>query len=365
MKIDVIGSVDIQISKRTHETPLEINQYLKDCKGEYTIKVIAAELDMPHTQVAHYFRTDKSRAIPSPDIWVKLKEMLELDNRYDKEVLSFHEKMMVYEMTRRVHSIEGISPTLKAENESTILIGDNECKKLDTSTCSEESEDSTLDSKEPIKTKWLERELIKGDIAPTLRSQSHGNNPIIVLGASGQMTSTNTPAKSTKNIGQKPQKLQAILGESMKKTSPNTISFARAFLARPSLLPVQEKASKTRVARYSSRYVELRNITDLSCYYSKTLKDFSTMTEEELSARSSTPWKTWGIGGSTRFLTARISGSLRIGKECSLSDILELEVAPRYFLSQKTVQGLLKGLGKPQLLELSRLEDTVEECTRQ
>jgi len=199
-----------------------------------------------------------------------------------------------------------------------------------------------LDLKEPmiIEDFYKDRPPRKTKIAPTLRGDRQGLKVILVV--SGPMTSTNTQVKSIKNTGLKPQKLQATLGESMKKKSPNTISFARAFLARPSLLPVKEKASKTHVARYSSRYAELQHITDLSCYYSKTLKDFSTMTEEELSLQSSTPWKTWGIGGNTKFLTARIMGSHRIGKECLLSDILEPEVAPRYFLSQKALDYLVK-----------------------
>ncbi len=166
--------------------------------------------------------------------------------------------------------------------------------------------------------------------------------PKIILGMSGATTSTNTQTKSIPQDSEKKPIIQATLGESMKKQSPSTISFARAFLARPSLLPVKDKVSKTLVGRFSSRYVELQHIIDLSCYYSKTLKDFSTMTEEELSQRSSTPWRTWGIGGNTRFLTARITGSHRVGKECLLSDILEQDVPDRYFLSQKAVDYLIK-----------------------
>ena len=219
-----------------------------------------------------------------------------------------------------------------------------------------------MDLKEPmiIEDFYKDRPPRKTKIAPTLRGDRQGLK--VILGASGQMTSTNTQVKSIKNTGQKSQKLQATLGESMKKESLNMISFARAFLARPSLLPGKGKVSRILVARYSSRYVELRNITDLSCYYSKTLKAFSTMTEEELSAQSSTPWKTWGIGGSTRFLTARITGSHRIGKECSLSDILEKDVPDRYFLSPERARYLIEQKNNLPL-EPSQQEPTAEETT--
>ena len=199
-----------------------------------------------------------------------------------------------------------------------------------------------MDLKEPmiIEDFYKDRPPRKTKIAPTLRGDRQGLK--VILGASGQMTSTNTPQSSIKNTGQKSQKLQATLGESMKKESLNMISFARAFLARPSLLPGKGKVSRILEERYSSRYVELRNITDLSCFYLKTLKDYSGMTEEELSLQSSTPWKTWGIGGNTKFLTARIMGSHRIGKECLLSDILEKEVPDRYFLSSEKVKDLME-----------------------
>lgn len=53
-------------TKRSHDTPKEINQFLKDNKGSFTLREISEKLGMSKTRVEHYFRTDKSRAIPSP-----------------------------------------------------------------------------------------------------------------------------------------------------------------------------------------------------------------------------------------------------------------------------------------------------------
>ena len=203
-------------------------------------------------------------------------------------------------------------------------------------------------------------------ISPAIQAEeSQGRYHILVSDASGLMTSTSTPTKSTPKTLEKPTIIQATLEESIQKRSPPTTSFAEAFLANPSLLPVKEKVSKTLVARYSSRYAELRHITDLGCYYSKTLKVFSAMTEDELSQRSSTPWKTWGIGGNTKFLIARITGSHRIGKECLLSDILETEVPDRYFLSSNQVESLMNGMQESKLHQLFKAQDTPQETTEE
>lgn len=45
-------------------------------------------------------------------------------------------------------------------------------------------------------------------------------------------------------------------------------------------------------------------------------------------------WKNWGMTLNGRLSTQNISDCLRIGKECTLSDILEPVVASKYYLSQ-------------------------------
>ena len=245
-------------------------------------------------------------------------------------------------MTRRVHDTEGVSPTIQASNEGILI-------KSDLSTCSEESEASTLDSTEPI--------IINQHISarnPNRKNAHKGGSGLLMsrehcyaveskphFVASGQTTSTNTPPKSTKNIGQKPQKLQATLGESTSGVYPTTTSFVQDFHANPSLLQEEGKVSKTLVERYSSRYAELSKLKNLSYFSSKTLKDYSTMTEEERSASSFNRWMNWGTGSNGRFLTANISEYPRIGKECSLSDILEEQVDEKYFLSENQVKSLI------------------------
>ena len=136
-------------------------------------------------------------------------------------------------------------------------------KKSGSLTSSQGLGDSDSDSKE--QTKWLEREAVKGDIAPTLRSESHGNNPIIMVSdASGATISISTPTKSTPQDSGKPTITQVTLGESTQREYPTMISFVQDFHAKPSLLRARGKVSRTLVDRYSSRYSELRGLKDLA-----------------------------------------------------------------------------------------------------
>ncbi len=114
--VDMIKQI---ATKRNFETPKEINQFLKDNKNN-SIGFIAESLDLPKTQVEHYFRTDKSRAIPSPEIWWKLKKLLNLSATYDKEVTDIYNKEVQFEQNRRVWDTT-CSPTINATSEGHLI----------------------------------------------------------------------------------------------------------------------------------------------------------------------------------------------------------------------------------------------------
>jgi len=193
------------------------------------------------------------------------------------------------------------------------------------------------------------------------------NSGLIETGSNecGATTSTNTPTKSIQTDSGLKTITQVTLGESIQRIYPRMISFVEDFHAKRLALRAKGMVSKTLVERYSSRYAELRNFTDLACYSSKTSKAYLAMMEAEPSQQSSTLWKNWGTGGSTRFLTANISGFPRIGKECSLSDILEKEVPSQYFLSQKQVKSLMGGFQASKLHQPSKAQDTLAETTEE
>ena len=116
IEIKRLPDLKIKVSKRANDTPKEINQYLKDNK-KGTIKEIALYLDLPKTQVEHYFRVDKFRAIPSPEVWIKLKELLNLNNKYDKQVTEINQTIATYESSNRLYDTDGISPTLQTQEQ--------------------------------------------------------------------------------------------------------------------------------------------------------------------------------------------------------------------------------------------------------
>jgi len=146
----VQGMLPIIAKKRKFDTPKEINQFLKNNKGNFTLKKISKKLKIPKTQIEHYFRTDGSRAVPSPELWKKLKEILNFDDTYDRQVTKIYEKEVEYEMNRRVYSEKGISPTLKTD---VPMVYDNQGRK---------------------------EKMSISEVCPTIRKGTYGNVPMVV-----------------------------------------------------------------------------------------------------------------------------------------------------------------------------------------
>ena len=84
----------------------------------------------------------------------------------------------------------------------------------------------------------------------------------------------------------------------------------------------------------------LKNDT-LKYYSEKMFQACSTMRGGGHSKRSSVRWENWGISWNGKFLTAAISESRKIARECSLLDIMEENPDEKYFLSDQTVNRLL------------------------
>ncbi len=121
IELNQVGTLKKQITKRQHDTPKEINQFLKDHKGNKTLKQIAELTEIKKTTIDHYFRIDKSRAIPSPTDWEKLKEVLGFDNTFDTQVKDTFSKQSTFESTARVYD-DNIAPTLTCNEGSTHLV---------------------------------------------------------------------------------------------------------------------------------------------------------------------------------------------------------------------------------------------------
>ena len=125
MKPIKVGMAVEEVKVRKHEVDLEkLQQLLREAKANVkkTNKQIAEETDLPITKVEHWFRTDSSFAIPSDDIWFKLKEVLDIkDDSFDAQIMEFIYRDGVYESTQRVYSEEGKSPTITASNKEQLI----------------------------------------------------------------------------------------------------------------------------------------------------------------------------------------------------------------------------------------------------
>ena len=109
--------------KRVNKISNEFNKYLKKSKENLTYKDIAIKLDLPLSQVEHYFRTDKSRAVPSVENYKKIKELLNLNDKWDNLVMDFETKQSTYEQNLRLYNINGKSPTLTLNCNVPIKLG--------------------------------------------------------------------------------------------------------------------------------------------------------------------------------------------------------------------------------------------------
>ena len=101
-----------QVKIRKHEVDID---WLKKLirKHRKPVKEIAKQLDIPKTKVEHWFRNDNCFAIPSEDIWIKLKICLWINNNeFDKSILEFEIRDWNYDMSKRIYHINWISPTL-------------------------------------------------------------------------------------------------------------------------------------------------------------------------------------------------------------------------------------------------------------
>ena len=112
---------EVEIVKvRKHEVDIQgLQTALKEGKEQHqlTIQNIADKVGVNKTTVDHWFRTDGSFAIPSEDVWVTVKEVLGIETtEFDLSITEYEYREGTYEMSKRVYSSEGVSPTITASN---------------------------------------------------------------------------------------------------------------------------------------------------------------------------------------------------------------------------------------------------------
>ena len=113
--------VELEVAVRKYEVNKDLLQEcLRDHKGNFTNKEIAEALGKPLTLVEHWFRRDNSFAIPDPDIWLELKELLGIETtKFDQSIMEFEVKGSNYDMRNRIH-IGNTVPTLTCGSGNTL-----------------------------------------------------------------------------------------------------------------------------------------------------------------------------------------------------------------------------------------------------
>lgn len=109
IKEDVVFPVVV----RKYDVDVEnLKKLLREHKN-YSNKEIAEKLNVPLTQVEHWFRQDKYFAIPDADIWFEIKNLLNITtDEFDESITTFEVKDGVYDKANRCYHINGIAPTL-------------------------------------------------------------------------------------------------------------------------------------------------------------------------------------------------------------------------------------------------------------
>ncbi len=130
-KIPKIIYYEIPLMVRVRVYEVEVQKLvteLKKCKKEkkLTNKQIAEKLGQPLTLVEHWFRSDKYNAIPSDEIWLRLKELLGIETtEFDESIMTYEVREGKYDQSNRVYDIEGLAPTITTISTS-IRITDGE-----------------------------------------------------------------------------------------------------------------------------------------------------------------------------------------------------------------------------------------------
>jgi DNA (cytosine-5)-methyltransferase 1 len=117
----------------------DICDYLKQWrkKSGISTKKIDEIFGYKHT-AGHWFRKDNnSGSIPKPNDWWKLKEILNFDDKYDKQVTELEEKKIVFEQSLRItnwdkpsDTITATSPEIHINKERRLSV--RECARLQT-----------------------------------------------------------------------------------------------------------------------------------------------------------------------------------------------------------------------------------------
>ena len=124
-KIAVKGFKEVVKVRKYDVNKLELSELLRISKQDVGIsnKEISNTLNVPITKVEHWFRTDKSFAIPDASVWFELKQILNITNTdHDEAITTFISKESNFDTTNRIYDTNHLSPTLNTTSEPKVAV---------------------------------------------------------------------------------------------------------------------------------------------------------------------------------------------------------------------------------------------------
>src|SRR6185369_5641426 len=128
----------------------------------------------------------------------------------------------------------------------------------------------------------------------------------------------------------------------MSESSQQSMLFAEVSPARICLWPASARAWLESGQGYGSSFYELLNQISRDGLSLRMCPAFLAPTKDEILPQSFEGWSTSGIASRGGCLMLNTTEWHSAAAVCSLSEVLETEVAPKYFLSPKACHGILR-----------------------
>lgn len=123
MKRCLAVSIPQKVKIRKYEVDIEKLKICLKAHKKTSCKQISEQLNVPLTKVEHWFRNDRFFAIPDEDVWIKLKDLLDIKtDEFDKSIMSFEYRYGVFEMSDRCYLSCGCCPTITANAQEIRII---------------------------------------------------------------------------------------------------------------------------------------------------------------------------------------------------------------------------------------------------
>lgn len=123
-----------KVHKRKYSVDTEkLKLVLREAKKDsnFTNQELSDKLNVSKTCVDHWFRNDNCFSIPDKNIWLNLKDLLNISTTmFDKSIMEFETIDGVYDRSNRAYDENGLSPTITASSGELVKVNEPCIKKV-------------------------------------------------------------------------------------------------------------------------------------------------------------------------------------------------------------------------------------------